>query len=93
MRVQLQDEVATLAEERHLSASAESFRNRQRVPLGAIGCLLWGCQPARSSTDHSLIFWKSAEVADVHSSVKCIVVKEGDPVFIAVIKCYPGFYF
>lgn len=66
------------------------------MPLGAIRLPLVGVshlRPAWGRTEHSLIFWKSTEVANIHNSVKCIVVKEGDPVFIFVIKCYPGFYF
>lgn len=74
---------------RHLSAQAELCRNRQHIPLGVIELPLVGVshlQPAWGRMEHSLVFWKSTEV-------KCVVVKEGDQVFISVIRCYLGFYF
>lgn len=66
------------------------------MPLGTIRLPLVGVsrlQTAWGRPERSLIFWESTEVANIHNSVKCIMVKEGDSVFISIIKYYLGFYF
>lgn len=76
-------------------ACAESCR-KQHGPLEAVGLRgqLIATSPRQdvAFTDHRCS-GKALKWPRCWTLMKCIVVKEGDPVAIAVMKYYPGFYF